>query len=159
MDFSRSAVDELLAFHYDRRGRLYDYVDGLPPAEVLRPVACPWGSVLGLLVHGLNSEDYWVQHVLRRGPQPHHTVEQFPDMAAVRKLAADVHDRTMGFVLGLSDEDLQRDVPHEWPNGTVVRVTPAQVMLQVVTHEVYHRGQVFLLAMMEGREAPDLDYL
>ncbi len=93
-----ATLRELLAYHYDRRERLYDFLAQLTPEEFARDVKMGWQSIRGLLLHSLEAEVFWMQHVLQQGERPEWVFERFPDLAAVRTQAARVREQTESFL-------------------------------------------------------------
>jgi uncharacterized damage-inducible protein DinB len=152
-------LQELLDYHYDRRERLYGFLGALAPAEFVQPMHVGWGNIRNTLVHCLEAEDFWVQHVLQKGARPDYAFEQYPDVAAVRRLAAAVRERTLRYVSVLSEEALSRTASVTYSSGTVVEFTVAKLFLHVITHDTHHRGQVAALARQLNYEPPELDLM
>lgn len=159
MILNKETVLELLEYHYDRRERLYAFLDSLKPEDLTRSLSAGWGSIRTTLVHCLDAEEFWVQHGLRKGARPAHNPADYPDLQAIRHRAGLVRDQTLAYVATLPADDLGREESITFSSGAVTRFTISKELLHVVTHETHHRGQVLLLARQMGYAPPDLDLI
>lgn len=159
MKLPLETLQELLDYHYDRRERLYDFLATLTPAEFTRELHVGWGSIRNTLVHCLEAETFWVQYALLKQGRPDFDFAQYPDIAGVRQLAAQVRERTQACVAGLDQDGLNATASITYSSGTVVEFTVAKLFVHVITHDTHHRGQVVALARQLGYEPPELDLM
>jgi len=159
MKIPLSTLNELLAYHYDRRERLYEFLAKLTTAEFARDIKVGWQSIRGLLLHSLEAEVFWVQHVIQRGERPDWSFEAFPDLGAVRAQAGRVRAQTMAFVETLTDSDLERELSVTYSDGSTIRFTLSKAFLHVITHDTHHRAQAQAAARQMGYEPPELDLM
>lgn len=152
-------LQELLAYHYSRREMLYRFLSSLTPEEFVRPMHVGWRDIRSTLVHCLECETFWVEHVLQKKGRPDYDFGRYPDVASVQGLAAEVKESTLSCVSRLTDEAMKGTASNTWSNGTVVEFTVSKLFLHVITHDVHHRGQVLALARQLGYEPPELDML
>jgi len=157
MILTADCLRDLLSIHYDRRARCIDFVAALSSDELTRPSGLESGSLAGVLDHCLEAEEHWVQRAIlgRETLPPFSSV----DGEALRSRAAQVHARTMAAVAGLNDEALRSTVSYAFSDGVRRRATVAEILLHVITHDFYHRGQIAAIASQRGLEPPDLDLL
>ena len=121
------------------------------PGEGMRPIR-------DVLVHLLAAEAFWIAHVLQGHPRPRFDAAAFGDLDGI--LAAWVPQRqaTVALVGGLTPADRLARKPLPWDSSEEASVE--EIIWHLVTHEQYHRGQVFArLALLGRRDLPDHDLL
>jgi len=155
MPITKSALEELLIIHRDRRTRLYNFLETVPEDILTRPASGPWGNIVGMLAHSVRTEAYWVHEVARGKSLGLPRSAYVSDLPAVRGIADTVNQATSDFLSGLDDAALAAIVTDE--SGREFPV--AMAFLHAITHDNYHRGQILLLVQQSGRDVPDLDFL
>jgi uncharacterized damage-inducible protein DinB len=119
------------------------------PAEGLR-------SIRDLLVHMVGAEQWWIQHVIEGRPPMRDRPETFGDLDAIRRRWRPQRDATVAMASALTEEEWRSPRPLPWDSRQTAGVD--EIFWHVVTHEQYHRGQIFTrLAMLGQRDLPDLD--
>lgn len=155
MPITKSALEELLIIHRDRRSRLYDFLETVPDDIIQRPTSGPWGNIIGMLAHSVRTEAYWIHEVARGQALDLPRSKHVNDLRAVRGIAETVNKATSDLATSLDDAALAAlvadDTGREFPVASTV--------MHIITHEAYHRGQVLLLVQQSGRDVPDLDFL
>lgn len=159
MKLPMATLKELLGYHYDRRERLYQFLEQLPPEHLTADLRVGWRDLRGLLLHCLETEVFWIQCGVLQGERPDWDFRQFPDLAAIRQQAARVRDATEGWLAGLTEEDLDRKAAIRYSDGTEVRFTLAKAVMHLILHDAHHRGQVSSLARQLGYEPPEIDLM
>lgn len=159
MQLTQHSLKELLDYHYGKRELVYDFLETLPPEAFVKPMHVGWSNMRSTLVHCLLAEEFWVQHGLRH--LPHQGVEfaDYPDVASVRRLAAEVRQRTEAYLATLAEQDLGRPEALCYSSGAKVEFTPAKALMHVILHDAHHRGQVVALARQLGYEPPEIDLM
>lgn len=89
MRLPMATIRELLSYHYDRRERLYRFLEQLTPDELARDLKVGWRSIRGILLHALEAEAFWVQYAIMKGERPDWDFRAFPDIPAIRRQAGD----------------------------------------------------------------------
>jgi uncharacterized damage-inducible protein DinB len=123
-----------------------------PPAEGLR-------SIRDILVHMVGAEQRWIHHVIS-GSQPRmrDRPEDFGDLERIRHLWRPQRAATVTLARALTAEEWRSSRPLHFDPARTARVD--EIFLHVVTHEQYHRGQIFTRLALLGRlDLPDLDLL
>ncbi len=159
MQIPLAGIQELLDYHYDRRERTYDFLTTIALEDFVRPVNIGWNSMRGTLMHCLFAEEFWVQHVILRGPRPEIDFRAYPDVPSVRRLGAQVRQRTLAFVGSLTEADLQRTETVTFSSGSTLAFPITKALVHVITHDTHHRGQVMAVARQLGYEPPELDLM
>jgi uncharacterized damage-inducible protein DinB len=100
--------------------------------------------------HVAAAEEGWLRLV--RGERlrdfPSFEAVDFPTVAAVKALLARVHEATVAML----DELDGHEVTTPWRS----RHTVGWIIWHVLEHEIHHRGEIYLMIGLLGREAPDI---
>jgi uncharacterized damage-inducible protein DinB len=83
---------------------------------------------------------------------PEYSAAQYPTLTSVKQLLDDVHNRTLAYLDGKTEADLDQVVV--LPRGKTTTV--GWVVWHVLEHEIHHRGEIFLMLGLQGMEAPDV---
>jgi uncharacterized damage-inducible protein DinB len=123
-----------------------------PPAEGMR-------SIRDILVHAMRTEAGWIGHVVRGMLDRSYDAEAFHDLDSILAVWAPQRADTVAFVRSLTPEEWGETRPLlRWDPTQVATV--GDIVWHVVTHDQYHRGQIFSrLAMLGRRDLPDYDML
>lgn len=152
-------VRQLLEIHYDRRHRLYDYLEQLSAEELDRDLKVGWKSIRNLLLHSIEAEEFWVQYGIQKGARPDFDFDRYADLESIRNLSEEVRSRTEAFIFGLTDGEMARSCEITFSSGTRVEFTLSKAILHFITHDWHHRGQVLALTRQMGHTPPDLDLI
>jgi uncharacterized damage-inducible protein DinB len=143
----RTVPDELIGLC---RPHVWDQLT-VAPAEGMRPIR-------DVLVHTMSTENNWIRHVAQGHPRQRFQPEAFGDLDSILAVWAPQRWATLEFVGSLTPADRAARKPFPWdPNETT---SVEEIVWHVVTHEQYHRGQLFTrLALLGRRDLPDRDLL
>jgi uncharacterized damage-inducible protein DinB len=121
------------------------------PAEGMR-------SIRDVLVHTMGAEAYWIHHVVLRGPEPKRTPDVFTGLDAILKAWTPQRKATLKFFEQLTPDQRVSRRPFPWDQHQTASID--EIVWHIVTHEQYHRGQIFTrLALLGRRDLPDHDLL
>ena len=122
-----------------------------PPQEGLR-------AIRNVLVHLIVAEAFWVAHVVLGRSKPELDPAAFGDLDRILAVWLPQREATVALVHGLTLEERLSRRPLPWNPAQTASVE--EIVWHVVTHEQYHRGQVFTrLALLGRRDLPDHDLL
>ncbi len=122
-----------------------------PPGEGMR-------SIRDILVHMMGAEYSWIQTVVLRAPRRRYRPEEFEDLDAILSVWRPQREATVALAAGLSPAEASSRRPFPWDPTQTASVE--EIIWHVVTHEQYHRGQVFTrLALLGRQDLPDQDLL
>lgn len=122
-----------------------------PPAEGMRPIR-------DVLVHTFGAEALWIGHVVEGNPRERISPEAFGDLDALLARWNPRRASTLAWLSGLTAE--ARASRRTFPWDAAQSASVEEIVWHVVTHEQYHRGQVFTrLALLGRRDLPDHDML
>jgi uncharacterized damage-inducible protein DinB len=77
----------------------------------------------------------------------------------LRARLARVEAERAAFLSGLTDEDLERPLAYRTLDGTAHTTRLLDLLLHVVNHSTYHRGQLTTLLRQAGGAPPATDYV
>jgi uncharacterized damage-inducible protein DinB len=140
----------LVEFHYWARDRMLDAVDGLTSDQYARDLGSSFRSVRDTVVHIYAAEWIWYMRWIGTSPSALVTVDQFPDIAAIRNAWTELEGKVRAFVSALDEDGVTRVIPYTLLSG-VSSTSPFWQMVQhVVNHASYHRGQVTTMLRQLG---------
>jgi uncharacterized damage-inducible protein DinB len=115
-------------------------------------------SVRDILVHLVDAEAGWIGHAVEGEPREPLTPDRFGDLDGILAVWEPRRTATVRLVQSLTPEEQASRRPSPWDAG--VFATVAEIVWHVVTHEQYHRGQIFTrLGLLGRRDLPDLDVI
>lgn len=122
-----------------------------PPRPGLR-------SIRDLLVHMLNTEYFWIQRVVLRRRRRRRTPGSFRSLDAILKVWTPQRGATLQLIGGLTPTQRRERRRIPWDAGQTASIE--EIVWHVITHDQYHRGQIFTrLALLGRRDLPDYDIL
>ena len=147
---------------FERFGTVPDELTGLCRQHTWTQLTAPPGegmkSIRDVLVHMASAERYWIQHVVLGGPLDRLQPEAFGDLGAILAAWKPQREATMAFVRGMTAGQRAEQRAFPWDPKELASVE--DIVWHVVTHEQYHRGQIFTrLALLGRRDLPDYDLL
>ena len=125
--------------------------------DSLRAMPHPDARALELYAHIVGTEHTWLARILERAP----TEKIWPQLTIAEATTLGVENaRALRVLLeSLTAEQLQRKVASTNSAGLAFESTVEDMLLQVVLHGCYHRGQVALLVRGAGGEPSPTDYI
>ena len=125
--------------------------------DSLRAMSKPEQRALDLYAHVRGAEHTWLSRMLKRTPRE----KIWPDLTLERAatLAAENAAGLRGLLESHSADELQGRIAYNNSAGIAFESTMEDMLLQVVLHGCYHRGQVALLLRDSGAEPSPTDYI
>lgn len=125
--------------------------------DSLRAMMHPDARALDLYAHVLGAEHSWLSRILERAPREKIWPELTLGTAAA--LAAENAAALRALVPGNCGDQLQRLVAYTNSSGLPFESTVEDMLLQVVLHGCYHRGQIAMIVRGAGAEPAPTDYI
>lgn len=116
-------------------------------------------KAVSLVGHVVAARRIWLA---RLGVIPLPTDPLFPEDSDLEKVIADwarVQSEWTPFLAGLDDAALARQIEYRSYDGDAFRNRVEDVLLQLLTHSPYHRGQIAVLVRACGGEPAKTDYI
>lgn len=144
--------------------RIFDAAEFLTPAQMAQDGNAGNGSPHQTLLHMLETQAGWFSWFDGSlSPEQAYgltiTVEEAPDVAAMRERWEAIHAQAIGLIEQIADEQLNE----RWLLGPPGNATPAvplwQLMLHVANHGTQHRSEVAAMLTGHGHSPGNLDLL
>ena len=126
------------------------------PEDLTRDAGVSFGSLLGTMSHMAGSQKIWLSRFLGQSLN-HAPAPESPDLLSWITFWEETAAGLNAFLAALTDEQLT--APLTWTNlkGETAALPLGQLILHVVNHASYHRGQVTSLLRQMGYPPPATD--
>ncbi len=101
----------------------------------------------------------WLERWTGTSPKALIPVEDFPTLAAISKRWKAVEQELRGYLSSLNESDLNRSLTCTSTRGEVWTYPLWRMIVQLLNHQSYHRGQVTIHLRMLGVQPPRVDFL
>ena len=157
----RTPEDLAKLFAYNRwaNARTLEPVAGLTPEELNRGLGGSFGSVLGTLAHVYAAEWIWLERWRGISPRGLPNEQEVPTLEMLKEKWGAVETRCRDFVASLTAARLSEVVSYVNVKGETWSYPLEEMLVHVVNHSSYHRGQVATMLRQLGRVPLSTDYL
>jgi uncharacterized damage-inducible protein DinB len=131
----------------------------LSEEELRRDLGNSYGGVFGTLTHIFQGDAIWFDRLMG---QPTGSLAAYAPGADLIELSAKwraLHHRYTSWAEGLAPADWDRIVRHKNLKGEASRQAVWRIVLHVVNHASYHRGQITTMLRQLGREPMGTDLM
>src|SRR5471032_3327729 len=140
----------LLDYNYWARDRALASAEPLSLEQVSRPMGSSFTSVLDTLVHIYSAEWIWYRRWQGESPSAGLDTSQLVSIAALHGAWLPLEQQIRSFVSGLGPAGLSRIIDYKTMSGQPSSSPYWQMIVHVVNHGTYHRGQVATLLRQLG---------
>jgi uncharacterized damage-inducible protein DinB len=157
MDFRALAL--FVAYHHWATSRLLSGFSALPADALDQPVGGSFGTARELLRHILGAEEVWIQRLHGHSPAA------FPDLTSCNAVSDfqavwdAVQAEQHAFISDLGIEQREATISYINFRGEAWAYPLDAVLLHLVNHGTYHRGQLAHVLRQLGQTPPSTDYL
>jgi uncharacterized damage-inducible protein DinB len=151
-------VRELLAYNRWAHRAFFKAVLDLPEGEADREFATSFPSIRATLAHMVGAELIWLLRWEGVRPSVPAGWGDLP-VSALRDALHDVEARQDAFVSSLESDRLDRELEYQDLAGNTHRSRIDHMLVHVVNHASYHRGQLASLLRQLGRIPPSTDFI
>ena len=123
--------------------------------DSLRAMTHAGARALELYAHVLGTEHTWISRIHERAPRE----KVWPQLTLVAAAALAAENAAALRAIIATPEQLQRKVAYSNTAGHAFESTVEDMLLQVVLHGCYHRGQVAMVVRGAGGEPSPTDYI
>jgi len=150
-----------LLYDYTRwaDGKMLDVVSKLSPEQWTRDLGSSLKSARDTVAHIASAQWLWLSRWKGEAPRAMWPAAEFPSPAAVLDRWAPVRVELATFVAAQTEETLQKVHEYRRLNGEPMSTALGLMMLHVVNHSTYHRGQVTTLMRQLGAQPVSTDLI
>ncbi len=156
---SLSLVNELFNYNDWARDRVLQACEALTEEQFLRPLGSSFPSIRDTLAHLVAAEWLWLERWRGRSPRSLLSSDEFPTLASVSERWRTVESEMREYLATLSEETLEGPVSYVNSKGETWTYTLWRMMIHLLNHQSYHRGQVATLLRQLGLKPPQVDFL
>ncbi len=138
--------------------RFLEVIERLTEPQLARPLTSSFPTVRDTLAHIVGSDWIWLERFEGRSPTAQPDWARTPVVADLRRRLADLEARLDRYLSSLTPESLARPFDYRRLNGQRYSVPLADVLVHVVNHATYHRGQLTTMIRQVGGTPPGTDY-
>ena len=154
-----TTLRELFAYNYWARDRQLEACRALSHEQFRRPLGNSFASVRNTLAHMVGAEWVWLERLQGRSPQAFPGTEEFSTLEMVSERWQTLERRFSAYLTGLRDEQLSSTVAYTNFVGEKWSYTTGMILLHVMNHQTYPRGQVTMLLRQLGTQPAAVDLL
>ena len=152
-------IREGVDYNYWARDRQLQACASLSVEQFLRPVGGSFPSLRDTFAHMVAAEWIWLQRWKGVSPKSLIPIHDFPTLAVVVERWGAVERDIREYVAGLDDAALARPLTYINTQGEKWTYPLWQMVVHLLNHQSYHRGQVTTLLRMLGVKPPQVDFL
>jgi uncharacterized damage-inducible protein DinB len=152
-------VNELFNYNYWARDRQLQACAVLKPEQFQRPLGGSFPSVRETLAHLVAVEWIWLERWRGKNPTGLIPLEEFPTLPAVAERWSEVEREMRDFLAALDKQALGRPLTYLNTRGERWTYPLWQMIVHLLNHQSYHRGQITTLLRMLGVQPPRIDFL
>jgi uncharacterized damage-inducible protein DinB len=131
----------------------------LTAEQFLRPVGGSFSSLRDTLAHMLAVEWIWLERWKGTSPKTLIPAAEFPSVAALVERWGAVERDLRDYLAGLDEDALARPLTIVSTRGEQWTYPLWRMVVHLLNHQSYHRGQVTTLLRMLGAQPPRVDFL
>jgi uncharacterized damage-inducible protein DinB len=138
---------------------MLEAVEKAPREAWAREIGGGWGSVLRTATHLVWAQAVWLERWEGRPSIPAWTAEEVPSPEALRERSASTSRARAAFLARQTDASLAAELPWTSLKGQAFADPLGDLVLQVLNHSTYHRGQVATLLRLAGAVPASTDWI
>ena len=152
-------LHSLYAYNQWANARFFEAIEGLDETRRTAPLESSFPSVLATLGHIVGAEWIWLSRWQGTSPIGFPDWLQSPTLEDLRARLSQVETDRAAYLAALTDDTLQHPLDYRLLNGTASSTRLLDLLLHVVNHSTYHRGQLTTLLRQVGGTPPATDYV
>lgn len=151
-------IQELLAYNRWAHDLFFDAIEALPEGAVDRSLGSSFPTIRATLAHLVGADLIWMTRWEAGDPVLPPGWEE-RSVAELRESLDEVRARQDAFVAGLEPTDLDRELHYHDRAGEPHVSTFRHMLVHVVNHATYHRGQLATLLRQVDVIPPSTDFI
>src|SRR5262249_10390965 len=159
MTRSHDEVSKLLEYNDWANARTLESVAPLPQEELDRQLGGSFPSVRETLVHIYAAEWIWLERWHGTSPKGLPSADELTTLGALKERWAKVEQKRQAFGRGLTDSRLGETISYSNLKGDAKKNRLSDLLVHLVNHSSYHRGQVATMLRQLGKKPVSTDYV
>jgi uncharacterized damage-inducible protein DinB len=157
----RSPGEVTKLFNYNRwaNAKVLESASTLTEEELERKLGGSFPSVLGTLGHLYAAEWIWLERLKGASPPGLPPAQEIPTLPVLKEKWSAVEAGQKAFVESLTDARMGETVSYRNVKGEPWSYALGELLVHIVNHSTYHRGQVATMFRQLGKKPPATDYL
>ena len=135
-------VHTLVAYNDWANERLMAGTAALSDVQYTTGLGGSFASIAHTVTHLVSVEWVWLRRLMREAPTAVPEWVQRGDRTEVARQLGDVAARRKAYLATLTEDALHEDVDFRYLDGRAATLTRAEIVLHLVNHSTYHRGQI-----------------
>jgi uncharacterized damage-inducible protein DinB len=152
-------LNQLFAYNVWANSRQLEVCRTLSQQQFEQPLGNSFTSIRATLVHLLGAQWVWLERLSGRSPEGLPDICDFPTLEAIARQWEVIEDSFREHLSGLHEEQLRGRISYVNFQGETWTYPVWLVLLHVVNHQTYHRGQITTLLRQLGIQPPAIDLL
>jgi uncharacterized damage-inducible protein DinB len=149
----------LFAYNYWARDRQLEASSSLSLEQFQRPLGNSFPSLRDTLAHMVGAEWAWLERLHGRSPTVLPDAKEFATPGAVTERWRSIERDFLNYLANLHEEQLSRTITYTNFQGEKWSYLVGIILLHLINHQTYHRGQVTTLLRLLGLSPPAVDLL
>jgi uncharacterized damage-inducible protein DinB len=150
---------EMFDHNYWARDQQLRVCAGLAPSDLERTLGGSFPSLHATLAHLLAVEWLWLERWRGRGPMTLIPPSELPTLAALGERWQTVEGEMRAYLAALDEQALAGSLTIVSTRGEQWTYPLWRMMMHLLNHQSFHRGQVTTLLRMLGAQPPRIDFL
>ena len=139
--------------------KILNTASNLTQVQFLEPVAFPYGSLRGTLVHAAYAEWVWRKRWEGSPKNPKWNAEDFHTLESLRVRWAEEEANLMNFIANVTDETLYTEFNYVSSEGHPHERVIWESMAHVVNHSTQHKTEAAAILTDFGHSPGDIDLI
>ena len=158
---SRSIAEITRLFDYNRwaNARVLDRVSAVDGEEYGRALGGSFPSVKETLTHLYAAEWIWSERLHGRSPRALPPAAEVPTLAELKAKWSLVEEGQRLWIAALAAERLAEPLTYQNVKGETWTYPVGELLVHIVNHSTYHRGQAITMLRQLGKPGISTDYL
>jgi len=140
-------------------GRMFDAVSKLSPELWTKDLGSSLKSARDTAVHIASAQWIWLSRWKGEAPKGMWNAADFPTPASLREKSEALAQDLAAFVVEQTEESVAKPLNYKNLKGEPMSFPLGQLMLHMVNHSTYHRGQVTTLLRQLGAQPISTDFV
>ncbi len=126
--------------------------------DVLAGPETPPQKALSLISHLLSVQDMWLERILQKEEYLFNVWDNY-SIQECKILNSKGHTAWTEFLSTKNEAELEENIQYLNSNGEKFEQPLYEIIMHVLSHSEYHRGQINLILKESGLEPPSIDFI